>query len=149
MNNKQKNSLEYSKPQLEEKFSDNTILEVLPQKTDEEVNAKYVLIKHDFFSSDSDHGRELLSELISGLCESTYNTIIVYLTDKGTRLLDENNPLSDDILRLTERSELIAVSKESIEEYNVSAPSDTKIVTQSSRAIAEDIIYLNNLLILE
>ena len=70
MNNKQKNSLEYSKPQIEQ-FSDNTILEVLPQKTGEDTNTKYVLIKHDYFSSDSDHGREMLASLISGLCDSS------------------------------------------------------------------------------
>ena len=44
MNSKQKNSLEYSKPQLEQ-FEDNTILEVLPQKTDEADSSKYILIK--------------------------------------------------------------------------------------------------------
>ena len=149
MNSKPKNSLEYSKPQLEEKISDNTILEVMPQKTDEDVNTRYVVIKHDYYSSDSDHGRGLLVDFISSICESSYNTVIVYLIDKGVRLLDENNPLYDDMVRLIEKSEFISVSKESLIFYDVAEPSDHKIVIQSSKSIAEDIIYLNNPLILE
>lgn len=148
MNNKQKNSLEYSKPQLDEEFSDNTILDVLPQKIDEDSSSKYVLIKHDYYSSDSDHGRELLADFIKSLCDASYNSIVVYLIDKGTKLLDENNPLFDNMLCLINKSELVVATKESMDFYGIKSESDNKIVLQSSRSVAEELIYINNLLIL-
>lgn len=148
MNNKQKNSLEYSKPQLDEEFSDNTILDVLPQKIDEDSSSKYVLIKHDYYSSDSDHGRELLADFIKSLCDASYNSIVVYLIDKGTKLLDENNPLFDNMLCLINKSELVVATKESMDFYGIKSESDNKIVLQSSRSVAEELIYINDLLIL-
>ena len=64
MNSNPRNSLDYQGAQLEQ-LSDVSLLEVMQEKTDEETSTKYVLIKHDFYSSDSDHGRELLSGFVS------------------------------------------------------------------------------------
>ena len=66
MYNKPKNSLEYSEPVIEQ-YSDNVVLEVMQQKTDEDTSSKYVLIKHDFYSSDSDHGRDMLKTIFNVL----------------------------------------------------------------------------------
>ena len=148
MNNNQKNSLEYSKPQLDEEFSDNTILDVLPQKIDEDNSSKYVLIKHDYYSSDSDHGRDLLADFIKSLCDASYNSIVVYLIDRGTKLLDENNPLFDNMLSLINKSELVVATKESMDFYGIKFEADNKVVLQSSRSVAEELIYINDLLIL-
>jgi len=148
MNSSQRSNLDFSGTRLEELSSDS-VLEVMQEKTDEESASKYVLIKHDFYSSDSDHGRELLADFISALCDASYKSIIVYLIDKGTRLLDESNPLHDEMLRLTERSEMVISASESIAFYEVNVPDNNKITEQSSRSIAEDIIYIPNLLILE
>ena len=148
MNSSQRSNLDFSGTRLEELSSDS-VLEVMQEKTYEESASKYVLIKHDFYSSDSDHGRELLADFISALCDASYKSIIVYLIDKGTRLLDESNPLHDEMLRLTERSEMVISASESIAFYEVNVPDNNKITEQSSRSIAEDIIYIPNLLILE
>ena len=148
MSSNQRSSLDYQGAQLEQ-LSDVSLLEVIQEKTDEETSTKYVLIKHDYYSSDSDHGRELLSGFLSSLSESSFSSVIVYLTDKGTKLLDESNPLHGSMLRLIEKSEMIIASSESISYYEVSVCSNSKIVEQSSRSIAEDITYLPNLLILE
>ena len=56
MNNNQKSSLDYPAPAMED-FAGNTILEVLQEKTADNSSSKYVLIKHDYYSSDSDHHR--------------------------------------------------------------------------------------------
>ena len=148
MNSSQRNSLDYSGTQLEE-LSDVSLLEVMQEKTDEETSSKYVLIKHDFYSSDSEHGRKLLDGFLSALSESSFNNLIVYLIDKGTMLLDESNPLHDSMLRLIEKSEMVVAAAESISYYEVSSCSNSKIAFQFARSIAEDITYLPNILVLE
>lgn len=148
MNSNPRNSFDYQGAQLEQ-LSDVSLLEVMQEKTDEETSTKYVLIKHDFYSSDSDHGRELLSGFLDGLSESSFSSVIVYLIDKGTKLLDETNPLHDSMLRLIEKSEMVIAAADSISFYEVTYDSNSEIVEQSSRSIAEDIIYLPGLFVLE
>ena len=147
MNNNPKSSLDYSDPQLEQ-YSDNTITEVLLDKTEDESATKYVLIKHDYYSSDSDNGREMLSAFLAGLCESSFH-LVIYLVDTGTKLLDKSNQLFEDMLPLIEKSEMVIADMESIYIYSVNVLDNAKIEKQSMRSIAEDLIYLPDVLILE
>ncbi len=140
MNNNPRNDLD---------FSDNTLLEVMPAKIDEDIATKYVLIKHDYYSTDSDHGRELLAGFITNLADSSFNSIVVYLIDKGVKLLDEENPLFEKMLRLIEKSEAVIATEDSIEVYNVVFSKTQKISVESLMSVTEDITYLDNLLILE
>ena len=148
MYNKQKNSLEYSEPVIEQ-YSDNVVLEVMQQKTDEDTSSKYVLIKHDFYSSDSDHGRDMLKTVFNVLANSEFKNLIIYLVDKGTLLLDNSNPLSASFQTLISKSEMIIVDDESLTKYQVSCDLDSKITIQSFSSIAEDILFLSDILILE
>lgn len=140
MNNNPKNDLD---------FSDDTLLEVMPAKIDEDIATKYILIKHDYYSTDSDHGRELLAGFITNLADSSFDSIVVYLIDKGVKLLDEENPLFDKMLRLIEKSEAVIATEESIEVYNVVFSKTQKISVESFMSVTEDITYLDNLLTLE
>ena len=140
MNNNPRNDLD---------FSDNTLLEVMPAKIDEDIATKYVLIKHDYYSTDSDHGRDILAGFLSNLADSSFSSIVVYLIDKGVKLLDEENPLFDKMLRLIEKSETVIATEESIELYNVVFSKTQKISVESLMSVTEDITYLDNLLILE
>lgn len=148
MNNKPRNSLEYSEPVIEQ-YSDNDVLEVMPQKTDEDTSSKYVLIKHDYYSSDSDHGREMLKSVFKVLANSEFKNLIIYLVDKGTLLLDNNNPLFDSFQSLILKSEMVIADDESLTKYQVSCDLDSKITIQAFSSIAEDIVFLSNVLILE
>ena len=148
MNNNPKNSLDYPAPAMED-FADNTILEVLQEKATDNNTSKYVLIKHDYYSSDSDHGRDMLSVFLEGLSEASFNTITVYLVDKGTLLLDKTNPLYDKMQLLLGKAEMIIADNESIISYGIDADINPKIVIHSMRSIAEDLIYLPGILVLE
>ena len=148
MNNKPRNSLEYSEPVIEQ-YSDNDVLEVMPQKTDEDTSSKYVLIKHDYYSSDSDHGREMLKSVFKVLANSEFKNLIIYLVDKGTLLLDNNNPLFDSFQSLILKSEMVIADDESLTKYQVSCDLDSKISIQAFSSIAEDVVFLSNVLILE
>lgn len=148
MNSKERNSLDFTKAQLEE-FSDNTILEVLPQKTDEGSSSKYVLIKHDYYSSDSEHGRNLLASFLASITESSYHSVVVYLVDKGVLLLDKSNPLYEQMQLLIKKAEMVIVDEDSAFFYEINDCADTKISVQSFKSISEDILYSSDLLILE
>ena len=148
MYNKPKDSLEFSEPVIEQ-YSDNVVLEVMQQKTDEDTSSKYVLIKHDFYSSDSDHGRDMLKTIFNVLAHSDFKNLIIYLVDKGTMLLDNSNPLSESFQTLISKSEMIIVDDESLTKYLVSCDLDSKITIQSFSSIAEDILSLSGILILE
>ena len=148
MNSNQRSNLELSESQFES-FSDNTILEELQEKLDESNSSKYVLIKHDYYSSDSDHGREMLKDFLSVLCDASYENIIIYLADMGTKLLDEACPLYEDMLALINRSELIIADKDSIDLYKVNVKDNPKITIRSMLSISEELIYLPGILVLE
>ena len=148
MNNSPRNSLDYSKSQLDQ-FSDDSLLEVLPEKADEDNSTKYVLIKHDYYSTDSEHGREILSGFLTSLINSSYNSIVIYLIDKGVKLLDESDPLNSKMNRLIEKSESVIAAEDSIIRYNVDLSNESKIVQESLISITSDIVYLDHLLILE
>ena len=148
MNSNQKSDLDIQEAELGQ-FSENSLLEVMQEKTGDGQNSKYVLIKHDYYSSDSDHGRDILSGFISALADSSFSSIVIYLIDSGTLLLDRNNPLFSDMSQLLKKSEMVIAVSESIEEYGISIESDPKIVIQSARSVAEDLIYIPDLLILE
>ncbi len=148
MNNSPRNSLDYSSSQLEQ-FSDDALLEVLPEKTDEDNSTKYVLIKHDYYSTDSEHGREILSGFLTSLINSSYNSLVIYLIDKGVKLLDESDPLNNKMNRLIEKSESVIAAEDSIILYNVNLSNVSKIVQESLTSITSDIVYLDHLLILE
>lgn len=148
MNNSPRSSLDFSNSQLEQ-FSDDALLEVLPEKTNEGNSTKYVLIKHDYYSTDSDHGREILSNFLTGLINSSYNSIVIYLIDKGVKLLDRTDPLNGKMNRLIEKSESVIAAEDSICQYNVDLSNESKVVQESLSSITADLIFLDNILILE
>ena len=148
MNNRPENNLDYSSAKLDQ-YSDNTLYEVMPEKIDDDTSTKYVLIKHDYYSTDSDHGRSLLQVFLSSLSNSPFTSIVVYLIDKGILLLDESNPLFDDMRLLLDKANVVIADQTSANEYGLPVLSDPKISFQPSSAIAEDIIYLTDYLTLE
>ncbi len=148
MFSKQENKLDYSEQFLQD-YSDNTVLEVLQQKENDDNASKYILIKHDYYSSDSDNGRELLKAFFTAIGRSMNNNLIVYLVDKGTRLLDKNNPLYDSFRDIIAKFDMIIADNESLDFYEIEFDKDSGIIKQSADSIAEDILFLSDILILE
>ena len=140
--------VDYSNKTVKAK-SDSTVLEILPQKEENESSAKTVLIKHDYYSSDSDHGRDLLRALLRALYKSQINKLVIYLIDSGTLLLDKENALFKTFQPLIAKSEMVIVADESLLFYGIDADIDSNILTQPLDSIAYDIIFLPDLLILE
>ena len=88
-----------SNPKSSLELVDSTVIEVLPEELKKDSSSKTVLIKHDYYSSDTVHGRELLSSFLSSLRKASYGSLIIYLVDSGTLLLDKSNPLFSAIFK--------------------------------------------------
>ena len=91
----------------------------------------------------------MLKTIFNVLANSEFKNLIIYLVDKGTLLLDNSNPLSGSFQTLISKSEMIIVDDESLTKYQVSCDLDSKITIQSFSSIAEDILFLSDILILE
>lgn len=148
MSSKVRNRFDFSKTQIKED-SDNTVLEILPQQNDNGASSKTVIIKHDYYSSDTEHGRELLKAILRALNKSKISSLVIYLVDSGTLLIDKDNPLFDSFYPLIAKSEIIIAADESLCYYNVDPGIDPNILTQPIDSIAEDIILIPDLLIIE
>lgn len=148
MNSNPKSSLEFTGAQLD-RFPGETLLEVLEEKTSDDHSAKYVLIKHDYYSSDSEHGRILLSDFLDALTDTAPKTLIIYLVDSATKMLDVNNPFYEQIFALIQRSEMVIADTDSIVSYDVNFEENPKLETRTFRSIAEDLICLPGLLTIE
>ena len=85
-----------------------------------------ILIKHDYYSSDSDHGRDLLAAMIDSI-KRNYKIDQVLLIDTGVKILD--NALLD--MYLLCNYYLTYVCKESLDTYGVAATSGVEVVDKS------------------
>ncbi|MBP5262359.1 MAG: hypothetical protein J6Z43_09555 [Clostridiales bacterium] len=86
-----------------------------------------ILIKHDYYSSDSDHGRELFAAMIDSI-KRNYKIDQILLVDSGVRVLDS------DLLDVTNLSSyvLIYVCGESLAAYGITAPAGIEVIDKSS-----------------
>ena len=83
------------------------------------------------------------------MCILFLNSIVIYLLDKGVKLLDESNPLYNKMLRVIEKSDTVIAAEESINEYGIILPEDTKIALESILSVTADITYLEHMMTLE
>lgn len=78
-----------------------------------------ILIKHDYYSSDTDHGRELLNAFFDVLVDEFSKVSRIFLIDSGVRLLDPSNPLYASFKTLLDMDFRIASCRESLDFYNI------------------------------
>lgn len=78
-----------------------------------------VLFKHDYYSSDSDHGRSLLKGFIKVIRESLPKINRIILIDSGVKLLSEENPFYEDMVYFANNVPSFLVCFESMTEYNI------------------------------
>ncbi len=108
MNNKAKNEIaeEYKLYPLSE--------------TDGHSRRKNLLIKRDYYSSDNEHGRDLLLSYLEALEDSDIEIDTIYLVDSAVRLCSEDSPLFRPFLNFVSHDEsgLICCSS-SVETYSI------------------------------
>lgn len=110
-----------------------------------------VHIKHDWYSEDSDHGRELLSSFMSVLSDPASKIGILLLSGSAVRMLEEGSPLHDDLLLLSNNSLLTGACMESLDKYGIDlqAKEELNITEYSSQDLFFEIINSERLITLE
>ena len=134
MNNREKNSLE---------------LTPAPEMTliDEGGNLT-VLIKHDYYSSDTEQGRLLLGSFIDALADCGDTLLKVILVDSAVTLLFDPY-FSSRIEKLFSIARYSYVCEESLSAYDIDYNTHGNILVCSASDIALQIIQAGHLLILE
>jgi len=103
-----------------------------------------VLIKHDYYSSDSEHGRDLLSSILEVLCDDADRIGKILLVDSGVKLISD-----EKFLKLAELILNIKACDKSLEFYGIKPESSLNILSISSYALAAEIIDSDYLFTIE
>ena len=114
-------------------------IEYLPQKSIDDIsNGLNILIKHNFYSSDSNHGKELLSNILYLLSsQDAISTIMV--VDSGVKLFTDPD-FKDDLYTIVDKSEIIYVCSESVEEFQIEIPDNNKVIISDSQLFFEQLL---------
>ncbi len=109
---------------------------------------KTVIIKHDYYSSDSDHGRDLLHSFIRALSQTKISALI--LIDSGVRLLSSDDEDTVFFLRRACEYRIVTACSSSISEYGIDLTDDYKdIFLLDNDEIAETILSSRDAVIIE
>ncbi|MCR5060764.1 MAG: hypothetical protein K6A80_07015 [Saccharofermentans sp.] len=106
-----------------------------------------LLIKHDYFSSDNEHGRALLKSFL-GTVLDTQNVGTIILTDSGVKILADGSPclaVLNDIININ--MPRVLCCSDSLSFYGTACPDFAEAV--SSRVIFIEIMESVNLITAE
>lgn len=123
---------------------EDTALDLYPELliNDNDGN-KIVLIKHDYYSSDDEHGRMLLSAFLDVLADESSKISSIFLIDKGVKLLSSYSLLLKSI---REKGVNLVICRESAELYGIMV-GDHEIY--SAHEIALELINTHNIFVIE
>lgn len=103
-----------------------------------------LFIKHDYYSSDNKHGRDLLHELFDSLISAGRHIDSIYLIDSGTKLIYSDNALYGkfgDLISVC-RADSVYVCTESCSLFGIPVPSD--MIGISAAEMFQTLIWLND-----
>ena len=127
------------------------IIEVEPEKLEIFRNSGLaVLIKHDYYSTDSAHGRELLRAFLKALSSKKDIIDRIFIVDSGVKLLADSNSLYNEFITLIKEIPVVTACAESIEEYgsdDAGLPANCEVLGISD--IAKALIDTQGLITLE
>ena len=109
-----------------------------------------VLAKHDYFSSNSTHGRFLLRSVLYSILENPVKVTRFILIDSGVKLIDPSSQFSEEINAIIKQLPEVLVCSESLNEYDVeqnAVPQSALIVTASE--ITSELLHATNIFCIE
>lgn len=107
-----------------------------------------VLIKHDYYSSDNDHGRMLLGSFIDGLIESGDPISKVILIDSAVRLLEDDS-FSAKLVKIFALSKYAYICDDSLAYFDIEYTSHDNIIVCSASDISMEMVQTGRLITLE
>ena len=114
----------------------------------DESSSLSVLIKHDYYSSDNDHGRMLLDTFLDTLIESGDQISKVILIDSAVRLLVDDS-FSAKLIRLFILSKYSYVCDDSLAYFDIEYASHDNIIVCSASDISMELMQTERLITLE
>ena len=151
MKKKENNLSEGSASLLLDTMQENE-LDIFPQLIENaDESGKTILVKHNYYSSDSDHGHALLAAFLDVLSDEVSGIARIILIDSGTHLLCSEDPCYEKFLRLMNGNIKIYVCRESYEIYSVSETdiSQDNIELITAQSIVLELLDSNNILTIE
>ncbi len=144
----EKDDLNYYKPQLAE--LEDTELDLEPVFLDQnQNNGITVLFKHDYYSTDSIHGRFLIGKFIKSLIANAARIDKLFFIDTSVRLLDSSNELSSSVKELTDLVKASYVCTESLNSHEVSVLNGLKYNQALASDIAAELFAADKVFIIE
>ena len=107
-----------------------------------------VLIKHDYYSSDNDHGRLLLGSFLDTLTESGDPVNKLTLLDTAVRLL-EDSILFAKLLKLIEHSKFTYICEDSLAYFDIEYSSHDNVIVCSASDLSLELLQTDRLIVLE
>ena len=107
-----------------------------------------VLIKHDYYSSDNDHGRLLLGSFLDTLTESGDPVNKLILLDTAVRLL-EDSILFAKLLKLIEHSKFTYICEDSLAYFDIEYSSHDNVIVCSASDLSLELLQTDRLIVLE
>ena len=144
----EKDDLNYYKPELADYGETEISLEPSFLELEHQDNLT-VLIKHDYYSTDSIHGRLLIGKFLKSLCQGQMKIGKLFFIDTSVRLLDKNNEFYTLVADLTSHSASTYVCTESLEAYDVDLSDELKFNRALASDIAAEIIAADRVITIE
>ncbi|MCR4688631.1 MAG: DsrE family protein [Saccharofermentans sp.] len=144
----EKDDIGYFKPEVAE-FED-TELDLEPSFLD--INRSenlIVLFKHDYYSTDTIHGRYLISKFIKSLINNPSKIDKLFFIDTSIRLLSEDSELADQIKELVSHAGSTYVCTESLQAYEITINDGLSFNQALASDIAAELIAADRVFTIE
>ena len=107
-----------------------------------------ILIKHDYYSSDNDHGRMLLASFLDTLAESGDSISKIIIIDSAVRLLEDES-CSAKLIKLFALSKYSYICDDSLAYFDIDYSSHDNVIVCSASDISMELIQTGRLITLE
>ena len=107
-----------------------------------------ILIKHDYYSSDNDHGRMLLASFLDTLAESGDSISKIIIIDSAVRLLEDES-CSAKLVKLFALSKYSYICDDSLAYFDIDYSSHDNVIVCSASDISMELIQTGHLITLE
>lgn len=98
-----------------------------------------ILLKHNYYSSDTPHGKELLINFLYVLSSESVNINNIYIIDSAVKLFGDSelNTLFQEFII---KAKYIYLCSESIDEYNIKLNEEPNYIYSESQLIFEQLL---------
>ncbi|SCW36400.1 hypothetical protein SAMN02910456_00753 [Ruminococcaceae bacterium YRB3002] len=91
-----------------------------------------LVINHDYYGSDNEHGHDLLASYINSIVEEYMHLSNVILFDSSVKMLDSTHPLNHELLSLKDYADNMYPCSGSLEFYSMECPEGMTALDQAS-----------------